>query len=201
MCIESPRYPGKKTAETKGQKFIACRVDTGCPDSQFILPDGMENNASIGVGDLPHNRAQAEHHHDCDVVISDARLGQPSKPRNPQFSTREVRKGKDEAHQDDGEGKGGQGQIRTSESEAGYPYDKACQNCTQRTKGDGAPWRDTRIFIEQSCTIGSHSKEEGVPEIHLTGETGKQIPARSQYGKDTGQSKDAQEVSIFGKQR
>jgi hypothetical protein len=38
-------------------------------------------------------------------------------------------------------------------------------------------------------------------EIHLAGKPGKQIPARSQYGKDTGESENAQEVGIFGKQR
>src|SRR4030042_2597273 len=124
MCIESPRYPGKKTAETKGQKFIACRVDAGGPDSQFILPDGMENNAGIGVGYLPHDSAQAEHHHDCDVVISDAGPGQPSDPRDSKFSTCKVRKGNNDAHQDDREGKGRQGQICASESEAWYSDDK-----------------------------------------------------------------------------
>ena len=55
--------------------------------------------------------------------------------------------------------------------------------------------------IEQSCTVSSHSKEEGMSEIHLAGKAGKQIPARSKYGKDTGESEDAQEVGIFGKQR
>jgi hypothetical protein len=39
-----------------------------------------------------------------------------------------------------------------------------------------------------------------MPEVHLAGKTGKQIPARSQYGKDTGENEDAQEVGIFGKQ-
>jgi hypothetical protein len=38
-------------------------------------------------------------------------------------------------------------------------------------------------------------------EIHLAGKAGKQIPARSKYGKDTGESENAQEVGIFGKQR
>jgi hypothetical protein len=38
-------------------------------------------------------------------------------------------------------------------------------------------------------------------EIHLAGKAGKQIPARSQYGKDTGESEDAQEVRIFRKYR
>jgi hypothetical protein len=56
-----------------------------------------------------------------------------------------------------------------------------------------------RVQIEQSSTVGSHSKEEGVPEIHLAGKAGKQIPARSKYRKDTGESEDAQEVSIFSK--
>src|SRR4030042_4776637 len=98
MCIEPTRYPGKKTAEAKGQKLITRRVDAGGPNSQLILPDGMENNASIGVGYLPHDGAQAEHNHDCDVVISNARLGQPSDPRNAQFSTREVRESKNESH-------------------------------------------------------------------------------------------------------
>jgi hypothetical protein len=37
-----------------------------------------------------------------------------------------------------------------------------------------------------------------MPEVHLTGKAGKQIPARSQYGKDTGENEDAQEVGIFG---
>ena len=37
-------------------------------------------------------------------------------------------------------------------------------------------------------------------EVHLAGKTGKQIPARRQYGKDTGEGDDAQEVRIFGKQ-
>jgi hypothetical protein len=37
-----------------------------------------------------------------------------------------------------------------------------------------------------------------MPEIHLSGKAGKQIPARRQYGKDTGERKDAQKVSIFG---
>jgi hypothetical protein len=60
---------------------------------------------------------------------------------------------------------------------------------------------NTRIFIEQSCTVSSHSKEEGMSEIHLAGKAGKQIPARSQNGKDTGQSEDAQKVGIFGKHR
>jgi hypothetical protein len=55
------------------------------------------------------------------------------------------------------------------------------------------------MFVEQSCTIGSHSKKEGMSEIHLTGETGKQIPTRRQYGKDTGEREDTQEISIFGK--
>jgi hypothetical protein len=55
------------------------------------------------------------------------------------------------------------------------------------------------VQIEQSCTVGPHSKEEGMSEIHLAGKARKQIPARSQYGKDTGESKDAQEVGIFGK--
>jgi len=36
-------------------------------------------------------------------------------------------------------------------------------------------------------------------EVHLAGETGKQIPTRSKYGKDTGESEDAQKVGIFGK--
>ena len=75
MCIEPPGYPGKKTAEAKGQKFITCRVDAGGPDSQFILPDGMENNAGIGVGYLPHDGAQAEHQHDYGVVISRPETG------------------------------------------------------------------------------------------------------------------------------
>ena len=55
--------------------------------------------------------------------------------------------------------------------------------------------------IEQSCTIGPHPKEEGMSEIHLAGKAGKQIPTRSKYGKDTGESEDAQEVGIFGKHR
>lgn len=38
-------------------------------------------------------------------------------------------------------------------------------------------------------------------EIHLAGETGKQIPACGQYGKDAGERKDAEEVRVFGKQR
>jgi len=38
-------------------------------------------------------------------------------------------------------------------------------------------------------------------EIHLACKAGKQIPARSQYGKDTGKSEDAQEVCIFSEQR
>jgi hypothetical protein len=54
------------------------------------------------------------------------------------------------------------------------------------------------MFVEKSGTIGSHSKEEGMSEIHLTGETGKQIPARREYGKDTGEREDAQEIGIFG---
>jgi hypothetical protein len=55
--------------------------------------------------------------------------------------------------------------------------------------------------IEQSCGIGAHSKEEGMSKIHLAGKTGKQIPTRGQYGKDTGESEDAQEVRILGKHR
>jgi hypothetical protein len=38
-----------------------------------------------------------------------------------------------------------------------------------------------------------------MPEIHLAGKTGKQIPAGSQYGKDAGESEDTQEIDIFGK--
>jgi hypothetical protein len=38
-------------------------------------------------------------------------------------------------------------------------------------------------------------------KIHLACKAGKQIPARSQYGKDTGEREDAQKVGIFGKQR
>jgi hypothetical protein len=34
----------------------------------------------------------------------------------------------------------------------------------------------------------------------LAGKAGKQIPARSQYGKDTGENEDSQEVGIFGQQ-
>jgi hypothetical protein len=55
--------------------------------------------------------------------------------------------------------------------------------------------------IEQSCAVGSHSEEEGMPEIHLADKAGKQIPTRSEYGKDTGKSKDTQEIDIFGKHR
>src|SRR4030043_125381 len=72
---------------------------------------------------------------------------------------------------DGGEGKGGQSQIRASEPEAGYPYDQACENRTQCTEGNGAPWRNPRIFIEQSCAVGPHSKEEGMSEVHLAGKT------------------------------
>jgi len=199
MCIESSGYPGKEAAEAKGQEFIACRVDAGRSNSQFILPDGVEDNAGIGVGDLPHDGAKAEHKDYGDVVISNSGPGQPSDPRNAQFSTREVRKGKNESHQDDRKGKGGQRQIRTSEPEAWYPYDKACDNCAQPAKGDGAPWRDIRIPIKQSCNIGPYSKEEGMSEVHLAGKAGKEIPTCSKYGKDTGESEDAQKVGIFGK--
>jgi hypothetical protein len=38
-------------------------------------------------------------------------------------------------------------------------------------------------------------------EIHLAGKARKQIPARSKYGKDTGESEDPKEVRIFGKHR
>jgi hypothetical protein len=38
-------------------------------------------------------------------------------------------------------------------------------------------------------------------KIHLAGKAGKQIPARSQYGKDTGEREDAQEVRIFSEHR
>jgi hypothetical protein len=38
-------------------------------------------------------------------------------------------------------------------------------------------------------------------KIHLTCEAGEQIPARSQDGKDTGESENAQEVGIFGEHR
>ena len=54
------------------------------------------------------------------------------------------------------------------------------------------------MFVEESGTIGSHSKKEGMSEINLTGETGKQIPTRSQYGEDTGEGEDAQDIGIFG---
>ena len=57
------------------------------------------------------------------------------------------------------------------------------------------------MLIEQGCAVGPHSKEEGMSEIHLACKTGKQIPARSEDGKDTGESEDAQEVGIFGKHR
>ncbi len=56
------------------------------------------------------------------------------------------------------------------------------------------------MFVEESCTIGSHSKEEGMSKIHLTGETGEQIPTRSEDGKDTSEGEDAQEVRISGKE-
>jgi len=80
MSIEPPGYPGKKTAEAEGQKFVTCRVDSGGPDSHFILPDGMENNADIGIGYLPHDGAQAEHHDGDGVVISDPSLSQSNNP-------------------------------------------------------------------------------------------------------------------------
>jgi hypothetical protein len=38
-------------------------------------------------------------------------------------------------------------------------------------------------------------------ETHLAGITGKQIPARSKDGKDTGENKDAQEVGIVAHHR
>jgi len=38
-------------------------------------------------------------------------------------------------------------------------------------------------------------------EVHLAGEPREQIPTRSQYGKDAGESEDAQDIGIFGKQR
>jgi hypothetical protein len=56
-----------------------------------------------------------------------------------------------------------------------------------------------RVQIEQGCNISPHSEEEGMAEIHLAGEAGKQIPAPSKYGIDTGESEDAKEVGIFGK--
>jgi hypothetical protein len=54
------------------------------------------------------------------------------------------------------------------------------------------------VPIEQSRDVGPHSKEKGVSEIHLAGKTREQIPARRQYGEDTGESQDAHEIGIFG---
>jgi hypothetical protein len=37
-------------------------------------------------------------------------------------------------------------------------------------------------------------------EIHLAGIAGKQIPARSKYGKDTGESEDTQEIGVLSQE-
>jgi hypothetical protein len=39
-----------------------------------------------------------------------------------------------------------------------------------------------------------------MPEVHLAGKAGKQIPTRSQYGINTGENEDAEDVRILGKQ-
>ena len=57
------------------------------------------------------------------------------------------------------------------------------------------------LGIEQGRTIGSYSKEEGVAEIHLARITGKQIPTRGKYGKDTSQSKDSKCVRVVEENR
>jgi hypothetical protein len=54
------------------------------------------------------------------------------------------------------------------------------------------------MFVEESGTIGSHSKKEGMSEIHLTRETRKQIPTRCKYSENTGEREDAQDIGIFG---
>jgi hypothetical protein len=56
------------------------------------------------------------------------------------------------------------------------------------------------VTIEQCRAVGPCSKEEGVSEIHLACIAGKQIPARSKYGKDAGQSEDAEEIGVLSQQ-
>ncbi len=105
-------------------------------------------------------------------------------PEMPNLPTGQVGKGENEAHQDNGEGQGGQGQIGSFEPEAWDSYDEACKNGTQRPKRDAGPGRDVKMQIQQSRTVCAHTEKKGVAEIHLAGKAGEQIPAGGQYGKD-----------------
>jgi hypothetical protein len=55
--------------------------------------------------------------------------------------------------------------------------------------------------IQQGGSIGPHSKEKGVPKIHLTGKTGQEIPTGGQDGENVGQNQDAQQVRVLSDNR
>ena len=197
MCVQPPGNTCKKTAETKGQKLVTGRVDARGPHGQLIFSDGVENDTGIRVGYLPHDRAQAEHERHGNVVIGEAGPGKAIQTGDPQLTPGYIGNGKDNTFQDNREGQRGEGQVSALEPETGKPYHQARQNRGQCSHGDTAPRRDVGMQIQQGGSIGPHSKEKGVPKIHLTGKTGQEIPTGGQDGENVGQNQDAQQVRVL----
>ncbi len=51
--------------------------------------------------------------------------------------------------------------------------------------------------IQQGSSIAPHSKEKGVPKIHLAGKTGQEIPTGCKNRKDACQDEDTEQVRVL----
>ncbi len=58
-----------------------------------------------------------------------------------------------------------------------------------------------KMDIQQGRGVGPNAEEKGMAEIHLTGESGQEVPARGQDGKDAGQNDHPYQIRILADQR
>jgi hypothetical protein len=58
-----------------------------------------------------------------------------------------------------------------------------------------------KVQVQHCSPVSPDTKEKGMTKIHLTGETGQQVPAGCKNGEYTGQNQNSQEIRILRNHR
>ena len=149
MRVKPARNPGKKTAQAEGQQLVTGRVDAGGLHGQLVLPDGVENDSRVGIGDFPHDDGQDQHGADMEIIVADQGVCKTGHSGEAEFAARILRQRENDAGQNNRERQGGQRQIGMLQPQAGDADNQPGQDGDDGAQRYAAPRGDVGMEIDQ----------------------------------------------------